>query len=89
MAVDAISLEVFKNLFIDTKLGIGRHIFSRKQKEGLKVVHWYKMHSDYEGILIPQTEEGIEEVRWIKPHEIELYLKDAWKSLEQFYYDFV
>lgn len=37
----------------------------------LKRTHWYHMESAFDGTLVPQIEEGIEEVRWIAPEEFE------------------
>jgi len=75
-----------ENLRIDNKIGITRHIFDRDGQDGLKVTHWYKMHTDYNQNLIPQTEEGIEEVSWVHPNEIDEYMEKAWKSLKDFYF---
>lgn len=40
------------------------HVFRRKDKYRLKVTHWYEMHSNYEGELIPEHKEGIKKVKW-------------------------
>jgi 8-oxo-dGTP pyrophosphatase MutT (NUDIX family) len=40
------------------------HIFKRKDKYKLKVTHWYEMHSNYDGELIPEQSEGIKKVKW-------------------------
>lgn len=37
----------------------------------LKRTHWYHMESAFDGTLVPQIEEGIEEVRWIAPEEFD------------------
>ncbi len=76
-----------RNLRIDDKIGITRHIFDRDGQDGLKVTHWYKMHTDYNQNLIPQTEEGIEEVCWVESNEIDEYMEKAWLSLKDFYYN--
>ena len=74
------------NLEITVKLGISRHIFSRNGKEKLKVTHWYKMKTTFEGELKPQIEEDIEEVKWVEYSNIETHLKNSWKSLKEFYF---
>lgn len=78
-----------KNINLGEKLGISRHIFQRNNQNRLKVTHWYKMNTDYNGALIPQTEEDIEDVKWVKANEIETHLKDSWKSLRDFYFDYL
>ncbi|HSJ11659.1 MAG TPA: NUDIX hydrolase [Gillisia sp.] len=40
------------------------HVFRRKDKYRLKVTHWYEMHSNFEGELIPEEKEGIKKVKW-------------------------
>src|SRR5690606_4714982 len=40
------------------------HVFRRKDKYRLKVTHWYEMHSNFEGELIPEEKERIKKVKW-------------------------
>src|SRR5690606_40903800 len=40
------------------------HVFKRKDKYKLKVTHWYEMHSNYDGELVPEITEGIKKVKW-------------------------
>lgn len=53
-----------KDLEISKFLRKTYHIFKRKEKYKLKVTHWYEMHSNYEGELIPEESEGIKKVKW-------------------------
>lgn len=53
-----------KDLEITRFLKKTYHIFKRKDKYKLKVTHWYEMHSNYVGELIPEHSEGIEKVKW-------------------------
>ena len=71
------------------KLGISRHLFSHGTSEKLilKQTHWYEMTSNYDGKLIPQKDEGIEDVLWVKKDNIEEYLPKMWLSLKEFYLD--
>lgn len=41
------------------------HTYEMKGKKVLKRTYWYNMNSDYDGVLTPQLEEAITEVRWI------------------------
>ena len=40
------------------------HVFKRNDKFKLKVTYWYKMHSDFNGALVPQIKEGITKAKW-------------------------
>ncbi|RLD42373.1 MAG: NUDIX hydrolase [Bacteroidetes bacterium] len=74
------------NIKIVEKLGISRHIFSKNGKEKLKVTHWYKMQTSFNGELRPQLEEDIKEVKWVENSNIDSYLEKSWKSLKEFYF---
>lgn len=58
------------------------HLFKRNKKWKLKVTYWYKMHSDYEGELIPQEEEGIEKVRWKNFQKSQRALKNTYENVK-------
>lgn len=74
-----------KDLKIMKPLGTSRHIYFIKNKAVLKCTHWFKMRSDFKEILLPQQEEGIVEVGWIKGENIEGMLREGWLSLWDFY----
>src|SRR5690606_38517053 len=40
------------------------HVSKRKEKYNLKVTHWFEMHYNYEGELVPELSEGIKHVQW-------------------------
>jgi 8-oxo-dGTP pyrophosphatase MutT (NUDIX family) len=46
-------------------IGYTYHTYWFQQEMVIKRTFWYSMQSNYAGILVPQTEEGITEVRWI------------------------
>jgi 8-oxo-dGTP pyrophosphatase MutT (NUDIX family) len=50
-----------ETLSIDQFLTTTYHYFYRNEK-CLKKTHWFLMHSNFEGVLQPQEEEGITEV---------------------------
>ncbi len=54
------------NLKIEKTLNPTYHIYFHKEKYVLKRTHWFLISTDFKGKLIPQTEEGITEVKWIK-----------------------
>lgn len=71
-----------KNLEIVKKLQKTYHIFKRNGTYRLKITHWYEMTSDYEGVLQPQENEGIEKVAWLNPDEIQYALKNSYENIK-------
>ncbi|MBP6427635.1 MAG: NUDIX domain-containing protein [Bacteroidia bacterium] len=60
-----------KNLKIEKVLTKTFHTYKEKGKLILKKTHWYLMTIDEDQKLIPQTEEGITEVKWVAENRIE------------------
>lgn len=58
------------------------HIFKRNGKFKLKITHWYKMESSFEGIPTPQTEEGIEKAVWIKTEDVPELLQNSYENIK-------
>lgn len=58
-------------IVITATAGQTYHTYEHKGWDVLKVTHWFTMHSSFTGTLVPQTEEGISEVRWLSKPEIE------------------
>lgn len=75
-------------LKLDKSIGISRHIYEHKGKMVLKLTHWHTMSTEIDERLIPQTEEGIEEVVWVANGKVDEYLEKSWHSLREFYNDF-
>lgn len=57
------------------------HIYLRDDQWHLKQTFWFTMTSEPDQVLIPQTEEDIEEVFWMKTSEIEHILDKTYASL--------
>lgn len=69
-------------LTIIEKLESTYHIYLHKGKYKLKKTFWYLMNTNYEGKLIPQTEENIEEVVWFTKEEIrEIVFKNTYPTI--------
>lgn len=47
----------------------------------LKVSHWFEMQTDFDGNLIPQTEEDIEQAIWVKKEDIPNYFDNMYLSI--------
>lgn len=69
-------------LRITRKLQKTYHIFKRNGKYKLKITQWFEMHSDYEGELTGQIEEGIEKVAWLNPTEIEEAMHNSYENIK-------
>lgn len=57
------------------------YTFNRKGRPTLKETRWYLMTASQNNHLSPQTEEDIEEVRWVRQEDVVEYLKDSFPSL--------
>ncbi|MBN2236994.1 MAG: NUDIX domain-containing protein [Bacteroidales bacterium] len=57
------------------------HLYPYGGKWILKKTYWYSMSSNFGGLLVPQTEEDIEEVLWIHPTKLSEYLNASYASL--------
>jgi len=71
-----------KNLKIIEKINKTYHIFERNGKYKLKITHWYKMTTDFEGATKPQTKEKIERAIWVKPSEIPTLLENSYPNIK-------
>ncbi len=60
-----------KNLKIEKELTRTFHTYKEKGKLILKKTHWYLMTISEEQKLVPQTDEGITEVKWVAENRIE------------------
>ncbi len=57
------------------------HTYVRNGKQHLKRTEWFLMRSSFKEDLVPQTEEDIEEVRWVALDEAEPIKADTYPSL--------
>jgi len=57
------------------------HTYSLNGKPMLKSTHWFKMHAQINEPLKPQSEEGIEQVKWVKRSDLYVYLANSYASL--------
>ncbi len=70
-----------KDLVIHHFIGETYHIFKRNGIHQLKHTYWFRMHTSYEGVLTPQTEEGIYKAVWLTPKEADEALKNSYKNI--------
>ena len=57
------------------------HTYNLKGEEILKRTYWYKMNTDFDGVLVPQIEEGITKVSWISKDKISEKLKNSYGNI--------
>jgi len=57
------------------------HTYAFQGKRALKNSHWYEMQTQFNGLLLPQTEEGITEVCWISRHDLEAVFENTYASI--------
>lgn len=50
-------------------------------KPAIKIAYWYEMQTDFDGKLVPQTEEDIEEARWVSKAELPDYYDTMYSSI--------
>ena len=66
---------------IVAKIGTTRHTYTMKNKNILKKTTWYLMDCIDDSAKMPQTEEFIEDVKWLKPKEVHHALQDSYQSI--------
>jgi ADP-ribose pyrophosphatase YjhB (NUDIX family) len=73
-----------KDIFVDFYLGKSYHIYRspRKGIRCLKVTDWYAMLCLSEGILSPQTEEGISEAQWASWEKVMSRIDSMFRNIE-------
>jgi ADP-ribose pyrophosphatase YjhB (NUDIX family) len=70
-------------LGITGKIVTTYHVMRRNKEKCLKVSHWYRMRTEYKGPLVPQGEEGIEDVQWVSREKLEEHLEGSWPSVKE------
>ncbi|MVX35526.1 NUDIX hydrolase [Myroides sp. LoEW2-1] len=69
-------------LKIIRKLPKTYHIFKRNGKYKLKITTWYEMKSSFEGELVGQIEEGIEQVAWLNKEQIREAMNNSYENIK-------
>ena len=67
---------------IISPLTITYHTYHEGTKFILKECHWYTMKVKGEQVLIPQTEEDILEIKWVKASHLKNTVKNTFPSIE-------
>lgn len=70
-------------LILGSPICVTHHSYSLNGTRVIKHTHWFNMQYNGNGKLIPQTEEQIEEARWVKPSELEEKLSSTFPSIRE------
>ena len=57
------------------------HSYKYKKEEAMKIAYWYRMKYLGNSRPIPQTEEDIEEVKWVKVEDLPKYYNNMYDSI--------
>ncbi len=70
-------------LKITKELDTTYHTYRLAGSDILKRTYWFEMSSDDMSVLVPQTEEGITEVKWISKNELEQVYANTYDSVKE------
>ncbi len=71
-----------RGLKLQEKITKTYHVFKRNGRYKLKITHWFRMETSYDGPLHGQAEEGIERVEWLSPEQVPLALENSYENIK-------
>ena len=71
-----------KNLTVRRFIMKTYHVFQRNDKYRLKVTYWYEMYTEFNGPLVPQTDEDIKKVKWKNFEKSQKALRDSYENIK-------
>ena len=74
-----------KDLEIIDFVAISFHTYNMYGRHEIKHTYWYKMKTSSKEKLLPQTEEGIRELRWIKQEDLGEVLKQSYPNIRNIF----
>lgn len=72
-----------KNVTLDHKITETLHYYPLKDKKILKRSHWYRMFFTGTELTIPQIEEDILDIQWIRPENLGKYMAYSYENIRQ------
>ena len=69
------------NIHLGKLIGITNHEYTMDNILYEKETNWYKMAVSGQQVLIPQTEEGILELKWVDKLEMHHYLSNSYENI--------
>lgn len=80
-AIREVEEECAISVTLDDPLTTTYHTYVRAKKWVLKKTYWFTMHCTEDEGMKPQKEEGIEELKWMSPNEVNYAMKKSYKSI--------
>lgn len=68
-------------VMVESLIGITYHTYKLKNRPTIKRTYWYAMNYEGNEALIPQTEEGITKVKWLKAEKLYKVEEDTYGSI--------
>lgn len=68
---------------LENKITETYHYYPMKNKKVLKHTHWYRMQFTGTELTVPQIEEDIQDLEWIKPENVDKYLKFSYENIRE------
>ncbi|HEY8690107.1 MAG TPA: NUDIX domain-containing protein [Chitinophagaceae bacterium] len=69
------------NIDLKEKVTETYHVYKEFGKHILKESHWYKMQCDTDQKLVPQTEEDITDIKWVKRSDLKNYTSNTYQTI--------
>ena len=76
------------NVQVQDKICVTWHTYTKGSESILKKTTWYRMACVDDSNMKPQTEEGIDEVKWMNLKELNVALYNAYQSIQHVYKKF-
>jgi ADP-ribose pyrophosphatase YjhB (NUDIX family) len=70
-----------KNIQLGELIDVTLHQYVENGESITKKTAWYKMRGSSGDTLTPQTEEQIEEIRWVAPSELGPYMQNTYTNI--------
>ena len=69
------------NIELGEKITTTYHTYTDYGKHILKESHWYKMKSNTDQKLTPQTEEDITDIKWVKQSDLKKHISNTYQTI--------
>ena len=61
------------------------HIFKRNGRYKIKITYWFKMHTTFDGKLVPEIKEGITKAKWLGKKKVDKALKNSYANIRELF----
>ncbi len=77
------------HLTIKNKIGETYHTYNAFGKHYFKITHWFNVTCSSNQILVPQTAENIEEIKWFTKKDLPIALGNTYPSIKDILHQFL